>query len=125
MEQEYAVPLQVGPTVKTRVDCVSTRMSADLQHSWPVQSLLWVHNFWQVEEHRPLQQIRPAEELQSADVVQVWGQGSYDGLRHRPDAERLGSRLRTEVQQISPLVVLHVVESEQAFGHSEGGRQMG
>jgi hypothetical protein len=37
----------------------------------------------------------------------------------------LDSILRTDVQQISPFVVLHALLSEQDLGHCDGGKQMG
>jgi hypothetical protein len=39
-----------------------------------VQSLLCVQVFSQVDAQRPLQQSNPEDELQSAEVEQVWGQ---------------------------------------------------
>jgi hypothetical protein len=52
----------------------SILVNADLQQSWPVQSLLWVQVFSQVEAQSPLQQSNPEDELQSAEVEQVLGQ---------------------------------------------------
>ena len=67
------MPLQVGPTVNTWVTIDSTRVKADLQQIWPVQSLLCVQVFSQVEAHRPLQQSSPSAEVQSAEVAQAFG----------------------------------------------------
>jgi hypothetical protein len=52
----------------------SILVSADLQQSWPVQSLLCVQVFSHVEAQSPLQQSNPEDELQSAEVEQVLGQ---------------------------------------------------
>jgi hypothetical protein len=52
----------------------SILVNADLQQSWPVQSLLCVQVFSQVEAQRPLQQSSAEDDLQSAEVEQVWGQ---------------------------------------------------
>jgi hypothetical protein len=52
----------------------SILVNADLQQSWPVQSLLCVQVFSQVEAQSPLQQSNPEDELQSAEVEQVLGQ---------------------------------------------------
>lgn len=65
--------MQVGPTVNTCVPSVSIRVNADLQQSWPVQSLLCVQVFWQVEAQMPLQHSNPEDELQSAEVEQARG----------------------------------------------------
>jgi hypothetical protein len=45
-------------------------------------------------------------------------------LRQSPVTFRFGSSVLTEVQQISPLVVLQSVDWLQAFGHFDAGRQM-
>lgn len=118
--------MQVGPAVKTcgKMSCEATFIIADLQQIWPGHSVSSVQVFSQLEEQRPLQQSRAELEVQFEDVVQVWGQASYFGFRHRPDTFRLGSTLRTDVQQISPEVVSHSELVEQEWGHCEGGKQM-
>jgi hypothetical protein len=125
IEQGYALPVQVGLAVKIWVPWECIRVAADLQQIWYVQSLLCVQVFSQVAEQRPLQQIGADADVQLDEVVQVLGQLSYFGFKHRPDALRLGSRLRTDVQQISPAVVLQSLLVEQVLGHCEAGRQMG
>jgi hypothetical protein len=90
-----------------------------------VQSLLWVQVCAHIVAQTPLQQSGANDEVQSMEVVQVLGQFAYFGFRHRPDTFRLGSRLRTEVQQVSPEPVSHSALVEQAWGHCEEGRQKG
>lgn len=107
------------------VCCEEIRIMADLQQIWRVQSLLWVQACAHVVAQTPLQQSRADDEVQSMEVVQVLGQLSYFGFRHRPDTFRLGSRLRTEVQQVSPEPVSHSALVEQAWGHCEEGRHKG
>jgi hypothetical protein len=117
--------MQVGLAVKILVCCEESRCQADLQQIWLVQSVLCVQVFAQVSEQRPLQQSGADIEVQFEELVQVWGQGSYSGFRHRPGTTKVGSRLPTDVQQISPEVVLQSALVAQALGHCEGGRQMG
>jgi len=66
--------MHVGLAVKIVVLRVSMRVRADLQHSWPVQSLLLVQVLGQEEAQRPLQQSKPDDESQSAEVLQALGQ---------------------------------------------------
>lgn len=117
--------MQVGAEVNIWVGCEEICIMADLQQIWRVQSLFWVQICAHVAAQRPLQQSGADCEVQSIEVVQVSGQLSYFGFRHRPDTFRLGSRLRTEVQQISPDPVSHSALVEQAWGHCEAGRQKG
>jgi len=104
---------------------VPMRLTADLQQSWPVQSLLCVQVLGQVEAQRPLQHSSPEEESQSAEELQALGQVSYLGFRHSPDVLRLPSILPTDVQQISPDAVSQSVLEAHALGQREGGRQIG
>jgi hypothetical protein len=117
--------MQVGLAVKILVSCEESRIEADLQQIWAVQSVLCVQVFAQVAEQRPLQQSGANNEVQFAEVMQVWGQASYIGFRHRPGTLRVGSTLSTDVQQSSPEVVLQSALVEQTWGHREGGRQKG
>jgi len=75
-----------------------------------------MQGFGHVAAQVPLQHSMPSA-VQSDDVVQVLGHGSYWTLRHRPAVLRLGSTEPTEVQQISPLVVLQSLLWVQALGH--------
>jgi hypothetical protein len=97
-----------------------------LQQICPVQSLLTWHDFGHVFEQMPLQQSGFVAS-QSEDTLHVFGQASpprYVGLRHRPAAARSGSSAPTDVQQMSPALVLQSLLALHAFGHSLAGRQI-
>jgi hypothetical protein len=116
--------VQRGPTENVVV-ALGSRVSADLQQIWPGQSLLCWQVFGQLLLQIPSQQISPPAVLQSTDWAQTLGQAVVllAGLRQRPVALRFGSRLRTVVQQTSPLVVSHSEDWVHAFGHLDAGKQ--
>jgi hypothetical protein len=122
--QVGGAPTQVG-LVTNGVGLAGNFESADVQqirsapevHSWAL-----VHCFGQVARHTPLQQIS-LRWMQSADCVQVFGQGVKAGLRHSPSAITFGSSAFAPAQQISPAAVLHSVLSRHDLGQLAGARQ--
>jgi hypothetical protein len=117
------VPEHVGDTLNS-CGGIGNEDRSSLQQIWPVQSLSWWHALAQVAEQTPLQQSWPVV-VQSADVVHAFGQASYIGFKQSPFVFRLGSIVLTDVQQTSPLVVSHVLESLQAFGQRFAAVQIG
>jgi hypothetical protein len=92
-------------------------MSADLQQTCALQSLLCLQVLAHVVLHTPLQQISPLIVLQSVDCAHFFGQGVVVVLRQRPETARFGSSTATESQQTSLLSVLQSVEPVHALGH--------
>jgi hypothetical protein len=114
----------VGPAEKKYVGFGAWTV-ADMQQmraEFEVQSALEVHDFGQLVEQMPSQQISPAPVWQSVDCLQVFGHGEYVGFRQRPSVLRFGSSSFTVVQQISPEPVLQSVLVAHVCGHSVGGR---
>ena len=88
-----------------------------------------LHDWGHVGWHKPSAQQRPPAIAQSVDCVHFVGQGSASaafGARQSPVtlALRFGSTLRTDVQQISPIVVLQSELVAQAWGQEFAGVQM-
>jgi hypothetical protein len=118
--------VQLGPVVKKCVGFGACTV-ADMQQmraEFEVQSWLVLHDFGQLVEQMPSQQISPALVEQSVEALHVFGQGEYVGFRQSPSLLRFGSMSFTVVQQISPEAVSHSELFAHDFGHSEGGRQM-
>jgi hypothetical protein len=118
--------VQCGPVEKKCVGGGAWTV-ADMQQmraEFDVQSWLVLHDFGQLVEQMPSQQISPELVAQSLDVLHVFGQGAYVGFRQRPSVLRFGSISFTVVQQISPVAVSQSELFPHDFGHSEGGRQM-
>jgi len=124
-EQVYSgVPLHVGPVEKKCVGLGAWTVAEvqQIRAAFEVQSALVLHDFGQLVEQMPSQQISPEAVWQSVDFEQVCGHGEYVGFRHNPSALRFGSTALTVVQQISPEPVLQSVLVLQVCGHSDGGR---
>jgi hypothetical protein len=124
-EEYKGVPEQAGATLKTCGGAPRLVEVGSLQQILPVQSLLCWHAFGHVAEQIPSQQIGVVPlEVQSADVLHAFKQGSVAGFKQRPLALRLGSSASTDVQQISPWLLLHSVSDAHDFGHLLAGVQM-
>ncbi len=94
-----------------------------MRAEFEVQSALDLHDFGQLVEQMPSQQISPMLVWQSVDCLHVFGHGEYVGFRQSPSVLKFGSSSLTVVQQISPDAVLQSLLLPQEAGHSEGGRQ--
>jgi hypothetical protein len=119
---QMGVPEHVGDT---RNSCGGggSFTSVVWQQICPVQSSFDAHCLPQVFAHTPAQHSCPVA-LQSADVVQDFGHGSYIGFKQRPATLSDGSTVFADVQQISPLPVLQSLLVMHPRGQRFAGTQM-
>jgi hypothetical protein len=118
-----AVPAQLGTWKRTGAG--GSSCAGDLQQICPVQSLLCWHDFGQLGEQKPPQQmLELAWPAQSDDVEQALGQIVEAGFRQRPFELRFGSRALADRQQISPDAVLHSVSEAHPVGQLLAAVQM-
>ena len=122
---KVGVPEQLGDTLKMCGGAPRLVEVGSLQQILPVQSLLCWHAFGHVAEQTPSQQIGLVLlELQSEDVLHAFRHGSVAGFKQSPLATRLGSSAPTDVQQISPWLLLQSESRAHDFGHLLAGVQM-
>jgi hypothetical protein len=94
-----------------------------LQQICPVQSVFSLHDLGHVLAQTPLQQSWLVE-AQSCEVWQLLGHASKAGFKHTPGTLSEGSRVAADVQQISPVPVLHSELWLQPLGQRLAGMQM-
>lgn len=116
-EVKVGAPLHDGPVFQACGRAAACAVAVGQQmRVWPEQSSSDLHALGQVFLQIPSQQSSPVA-AQSLEAAHAFGHVSNAGLRQRPATASAGSRLLTDVQQISPTPVWHSVLVPQALGH--------